>query len=196
MIEAIRWSSLALWLVWLTVYWKGGRDLISGLMRSFHSSRSRYDTFLILGIVVLSNVMLWTGYLVATGRIEGQLLLSSVPLSTVGGALILGGGLGTFYCRQRLGGSWSAQTALAIDHKLVDSGPYRFVRHPIYSFACAMTLGTTLVFLTWWNVLAAMAVLGLYVLKALKEEETLAEGLPGYRDYQQRVRYRIVPWMW
>ena len=196
MAQVIRWSSLAVWLVWLIVYWRGGIDLISGLVRSVRSSLSRYEAFLILGIVILSNLLLWTGYLITTGRIEDQLSRYAKLLSTIGEVLILAGAIGTFYCRQRLGGLWSARTVLLLDHTLVDSGPYRLVRHPIYGFACVMTLGTVMVFMTWWNVLAGVLVVASYALRALEEEKMLTVGLPGYRDYQQRVRYRLAPWIW
>ncbi|MBN1584659.1 MAG: isoprenylcysteine carboxylmethyltransferase family protein, partial [Anaerolineae bacterium] len=82
------------------------------------------------------------------------------------------------------------------NHRLVDHGAYQVVRHPIYGFACLKSLGTVLAFPTWWNALAGGMAVTLYVLKGLEEEKLLADGLPGYRDYQRRVRYRIAPWIW
>ena len=49
--------------------------------------------------------------------------------------------------------------------------------------------------MTWWNVLAGMLVIACYAVKALSEEKLLANGLPEYAEYQQRVRYRIAPWL-
>ena len=196
MIQMIRWSSLVIWLFWLIVYWRGGPGLTSGLVSCFRAPAFRYDALLILGIVLLSNVLLWTGYLVTSGRLEEPLSLYSKSLSLAGGLMILVGAVGTIWCRRQLGELWSARTALLANHRLVDSGPYRFVRHPIYGLACVMTLGTVLVFRTWWNVLAGMMIVALYVLKSLEEERLLAQDLPGYREYQHRVRYRIAPWIW
>jgi len=192
----IRWLSLAAWLIWLIVYWRGGVGLASSLARAFRTPASRRDALLILGIIVLSNVMLWTGYLIARGRIEEQLLPCPEWLPKVGSVLIAIGAIGTLYCRRQLGGSWSAQSTLLADHKLVDSGAYRVVRHPIYGFASTMSVGTIMVFPTWWNVAAGILMACLYVIKGLVEEKLLADKLPGYREYQQRVRYRIAPWIW
>ena len=91
---------------------------------------------------------------------------------------------------------WSAWTVLSADHTVVDGGPYQHVRHPIYAFACLQSIGTVMVFPTWWNVVAGILMVALYVTKALREERVLLSLLPGYRAYQQRVRYRIAPWIW
>jgi protein-S-isoprenylcysteine O-methyltransferase Ste14 len=154
------------------------------------------DALLILGIVALSNLLLWTGYLITRAYIEVDLLVCATPVTIVGGLAVLAGTIGTMVCRQQLGRLWSAQTMLLADHWVVESGAYRVVRHPIYACACLMTVGTVLVFATWWNILAGALVLILYGAKATREERALAAGLPGYRAYQKRVRYRLAPWIW
>jgi protein-S-isoprenylcysteine O-methyltransferase Ste14 len=196
MIQIVRWLSLLVWLSWLIVYWRGGTGLVSGIIRSLRSPSSARDGWLILGIVLFSNVLLWTGYFIARGRIDVRWLFLPEPFSIAGAAMVAIGAMGTIYCRQQLGGLWSAQTVLLANHRLVDHGAYQVVRHPIYGFACLKSLGTVLVFPTWWNALAGGMAIVLYVLKGLEEEKLLAAGLPGYREYQQRVRYRIAPWIW
>jgi protein-S-isoprenylcysteine O-methyltransferase Ste14 len=201
---ALRSLSLIVWLVWLLVYWRGGFDLVAAITRSLRARPSRERSIYsargaglcIMGIVLLSCVMLATGYLIARGRIEDPMPQMLFPLALAGAAMILAGAAGTLYCRYHLGRLWSASAVLLIDHRVVDTGPYRLVRHPLYAFSCLMSLGTALVFLTWWNALAAVLMVGLYLFKMIEEERLLAQGLPGYREYQQQVRYRIAPRIW
>jgi len=88
-----------------------------------------------VGIVLLANVLLWTGYLITRGRIEPPFPVCAGPLSAVGALLVAAGAAGTFYCRLQMRGLWNARTVLAAGHRVIDSGPYRLLRHPIYSFA-------------------------------------------------------------
>ncbi len=196
LVAVVRWVSLIVWLVWLVAYWRGGLDLVSGIARSLRPPSPRYGAVYILGIVLLANVMLVTGFLTTTGQIADPLPRPWYPLVIVGTLLIVVGAAGTAYCRYILGRLWSPDAVVLADHKVVDSGPYRLVRHPLYTSTCVMTLGTALVFPAWWNLLAAVAMVGLFVSKMQEEEILLARGLPAYREYQQRVRYRIAPWIW
>jgi protein-S-isoprenylcysteine O-methyltransferase Ste14 len=101
-----------------------------------------------------------------------------------------------FHCRTVLGSFWTAETALTNQHQVVDEGPYGVVRHPIYSFAILMYAGVGLTFFSWWNcLLAGLVVLG-YFLKSNVEDQFLKENLPGYGEYSQRVKQRIIPGVW
>ena len=195
MIDIIRWSSLLIWLLWLILYWGAGVGLISNFLRAFQSNRFFYDRYFIIGLVLLSNIILWSGYFLLSDRIAPSLLPDS-PLVLAGGPLVFVGALGTFWCRRQMRDSWSAHTALVENHRLVDSGPYRVVRHPIYAFACLMTVGTVMVFPLWWNVIAGAGMITLYVFKLQFEERMLIRELAGYRDYRQQVRYRLLPYIW
>jgi protein-S-isoprenylcysteine O-methyltransferase Ste14 len=195
-VTVVRWLTLFIWLLWLVIYWRGGAGLLQGLLRAFRRQVSSLDGLLILGIILLSNALLWTGYFITRGHISAALPDHAAPLSAGGALLVAVGSVGTIYCRRQLGGLWNAETVLLANHRLVDRGAYQVVRHPIYAFACLMGLGTILVFPTWWNVLAGSAMVGLYVAKSLHEEHILAAGLGGYREYQERVRYRFAPYIW
>ena len=192
----VRWAVLFIWLVWLAVYWRGGPGLVKGLLNSFRSSLFRYDGLLILGIVLFSTVMLWSGVLITVGAFAYPQGWSVSLFTWAGAALILTGAAGTMVCRYQLGEFWNVKAELYENHQVVDRGLYRMVRHPIYAFACLKTAGTLLVFMTWWTVLAGLLVIACYTMKALSEERLLENGLPGYAEYQQRVRYRIAPWIW
>ena len=81
-------------------------------------------------------------------------------------------------------------------HRPITHGPYRFVRHPMYVGAILSFLGTPLLLGTWWAFIpAGIASIAMIVRTAL-EDATLQAELPGYADYAQRTRYRLLPGMW
>ena len=81
-------------------------------------------------------------------------------------------------------------------HRVVDSGPYALVRHPMYSGAIVFFVGASLLLGSWWGVAMAPLFMVLFAVRAGIEERALIEGLPGYADYVARVRYRLLPGLW
>ena len=81
-------------------------------------------------------------------------------------------------------------------HQVVSTGPYAFVRHPMYSGAILYFLGIALLLGSWYAVGIAVALIALFGLRAVWEEQTLIDELPGYAAYAQRVRYRLIPGLW
>ena len=82
-------------------------------------------------------------------------------------------------------------------HQVIDTGPYRFVRHPGYaSTIFGPIIGMPLLLGSWWAFLpAVLSALGVIVRTAL-EDHTLQRELPGYAEYAQRTRYRLLPGIW
>ena len=78
-------------------------------------------------------------------------------------------------------------------HVVCDSGPYRIVRHPGYAGIIPPLLGIVLAFGSVWTLIPAAVALIIAVIRTVLEDQTLQEELPGYRDYAQRVRYRLIP---
>jgi protein-S-isoprenylcysteine O-methyltransferase Ste14 len=78
-------------------------------------------------------------------------------------------------------------------HQVVSSGPYAFVRHPMYSGIMLFFFGVPLLLGSWWGAAIAPIFAVLFAVRAGIEERALIEGLPGYADYAARVRYRLVP---
>ena len=81
-------------------------------------------------------------------------------------------------------------------HQVISTGPYAFVRHPMYSGAILYFLGIALLLGSWYAVGIAVALIALFGLRAVWEEQTLIDELPGYAAYAQRVRYRLIPGLW
>ncbi|HET7886635.1 MAG TPA: isoprenylcysteine carboxylmethyltransferase family protein [Bradyrhizobium sp.] len=81
-------------------------------------------------------------------------------------------------------------------HHVISSGPYGFVRHPMYSGAVLFLVGIALLLGSWWGVAMTPIFAVIFAVRTGIEEETLMTGLPGYADYAARVRYRLVPGVW
>ena len=81
-------------------------------------------------------------------------------------------------------------------HRVIDTGPYAFVRHPMYSGAVLYFAAIALLLGSWWGLALSPVFFVLFSIRAGLEERALASGLPGYADYLARVRYRLVPGLW
>ena len=79
---------------------------------------------------------------------------------------------------------------------VISTGPYAFVRHPMYSGALVMLLGTPLALASWWGLIAFVVMVAVIVIRLLDEEKLLLANLPGYAEYLTRVRYRLMPYVW
>jgi protein-S-isoprenylcysteine O-methyltransferase Ste14 len=80
--------------------------------------------------------------------------------------------------------------------KVVTSGPYRYMRHPMYAGALLFFLGAPLLLGSWWGLAVAPLMVVVLGIRAVLEERTLIAELEGYGDYAARVRYRLVPGVW
>jgi protein-S-isoprenylcysteine O-methyltransferase Ste14 len=78
-------------------------------------------------------------------------------------------------------------------HVVCDSGPYRIVRHPGYAGNVPPLLGIALAFSSVWTLIPGAVALIITVIRTALEDQTLQDDLPGYREYAQRVRYRLIP---
>jgi protein-S-isoprenylcysteine O-methyltransferase Ste14 len=81
-------------------------------------------------------------------------------------------------------------------HKVVSSGPYRYVRHPMYSAFIPFMVGTPLLLGSWYGVLLGLGFMVVLARRAVLEESTLREELQGYAYYMTQVKYRILPYIW
>jgi len=81
-------------------------------------------------------------------------------------------------------------------HRVIDSGPYAFVRHPMYSGAVLYFVAIALMLGSLWGLALTPVFFVLFSIRAGLEERALTGGLPGYADYVARVRYRLVPGVW
>lgn len=81
-------------------------------------------------------------------------------------------------------------------HAVVSRGPYRLVRHPSYAGGLLATIGIPLLLNSLWALIPASVVVALTIARTALEDRTLQNELPGYTEYAQRTRYRLVPGVW
>ena len=79
---------------------------------------------------------------------------------------------------------------------MISDGSYAVVRHPMYSGALLLILGTPLLLGSWWGLALSPVLILLFAVRAVLEERTLMVELPGYVGYAARVRYRLIPGVW
>lgn len=80
--------------------------------------------------------------------------------------------------------------------RVISTGPYAYVRHPMYVGASFYFLSIGLLLGSWWGFAAAFILIGILCIRIPIEEKTLRAGLRGYDDYAERVRYRLMPLVW
>jgi protein-S-isoprenylcysteine O-methyltransferase Ste14 len=119
------------------------------------------------------------------------------PPAIVVAALILSLGSYLWILRVFLENRWAGRTVETWDdQKVVDTGPYAIVRHPMYTGVIALMLVTPIALGSYWGIAGALVYIPVLVLRVRNEEEVLLRDLSGYSDYRARVRYRIVPFVW
>jgi len=90
----------------------------------------------------------------------------------------------------------SAIIEVGVEQKTITTGPYALVRHPMYIGALVMLLGVPLALGSWWGLFTIIPMALVMVWRLLDEEKFLAKNLAGYSEYQNKVRYRLLPFIW
>jgi protein-S-isoprenylcysteine O-methyltransferase Ste14 len=90
----------------------------------------------------------------------------------------------------------SATIEVAENQKVISTGPYALVRHPMYASALLYLVGTPLALGSYWGLLAVGFMMSFLIWRLVEEEKFLAKNLPGYVEYQEQVRHHLVPYVW
>jgi protein-S-isoprenylcysteine O-methyltransferase Ste14 len=85
---------------------------------------------------------------------------------------------------------------VAEDQKVISTGPYRIVRHPMYAGALLMLFFTPLVLDSYWAIICVIPLSVSIAARAIDEEKFLIKNLSGYEEYCQKVQYRLIPLIW
>jgi protein-S-isoprenylcysteine O-methyltransferase Ste14 len=118
------------------------------------------------------------------------------PLITLGGDVLILLGFAGILLVFKENSFTSATIELASDQRVISSGPYAVVRHPMYAAALLMLSGLPIALGSWWGLLVIAAILPALIWRLLDEERFLAMNPSGYREYQDKVRYRLLPMVW
>ena len=119
----------------------------------------------------------------------------SVPLTLAGLVLTLLGYLSTLHLFRT--NSYAARVVeVENEQKVISTGPYARIRHPMYASVMVFYLCSPLALGSWWAMIPSLFIIPLLMIRILDEEKELAEHLEGYREYMRKVRYRLIPGIW
>ena len=122
---------------------------------------------------------------------------SQVPTTvTVVGDILVAVGLGVAMLVVAQNGYAAANITVESGQTLVSTGLYGLVRHPMYSGSVVMMVGVPLALDSYWGLVFVIPALVALALRIRDEEELLQQQLSGYREYEQQVHYRLVPFVW
>jgi protein-S-isoprenylcysteine O-methyltransferase Ste14 len=150
-------------------------------------------------IVILVLFSLWMSQYVVIGLDAMRFRWSEVPLwLQVAGGLAIAFGLYAFHVVLETNTFAAPVVKIQSErkHQVISTGPYAYVRHPMYAGAVPLIVGTPLLLGSWYGLIWAAAMIALLGFRAVLEEDTLKAELEGYDAYAARVRYRLVPKVW
>jgi protein-S-isoprenylcysteine O-methyltransferase Ste14 len=176
---ALEYAVPGLWVAWLLYWWAAARDVKVTRRRETIASR--------LGHVLPLVIAAW---MIAASRLPadllgGRFLPATLPVYLFGVAVLAAGLAFTVWARVVLGRNWSGTVTLKEGHELIRSGPYRFVRHPIYTGLLVAFAGSAIA-RGEWRGLVALAIAFFALWRKLKLEErwlgeTFGEAYERYR---------------
>jgi protein-S-isoprenylcysteine O-methyltransferase Ste14 len=179
----------ALWIAWIAVWVISARSVKETERQETDVTRLGYS------LPLWAAAFLLVAGSVPLGILDERFVAHSawLPLAAT---ILTAIGLGfAIWARFHLGSNWSARVTVKRDHDLIRSGPYRFVRHPIYTGLLVAFLGTALLIGEWRGLVALVLVLGSFWSKLRLEERWMAETFgAAYRDYKAKVA-ALIPFL-
>ena len=146
-------------------------------------------------VVKLSGLMFLTGFILAGLDFRFGWLVLPGWVSTVGAVLFLLSYL--MYAEVLRENTYLSRTIeVQENQKVIDTGLYGIVRHPMYSATLVLFLSMPLVLGSLISFVVFLAYPLIIAKRIRNEEKVLEEGLPGYKEYKQKVQYRLIPYIW
>jgi protein-S-isoprenylcysteine O-methyltransferase Ste14 len=179
-----------------TATWLGRHNpaLLEDRMTFMKPTVRRWDKALMLGALPI-----YAAFLVVPGLDAVRFRWTDVPAAAQAVAFAaMAGSLAVLFLVMRENTFLSRVVEVQRDrgHRVISTGPYAVIRHPMYAAVIVLYLATPLALGSLWGILPAAACGGVLVLLLLREEETLNAELDGYADYTRRVRHRLCPGVW
>jgi len=171
-----------LWLLWLAYWFIAGRNVKATQRHESLASRASHIVPLIIGVILLWSEKLRAGFL------SNKIFPPSEELYLAGVCLVALGLAFTVWARIHLGRNWSGTVTVKQDHELVRDGPYRHVRHPIYTGLLLAFIGCALARDEWRGVLGIAIIYAGFWRKLKLEERWMTEQFgEAYRRYITEV---------
>jgi protein-S-isoprenylcysteine O-methyltransferase Ste14 len=147
--------------------------------------------------VIMSFASLAYIGLIVVPALDHRLAWSRMPavVSVIGDVFVALGFLAVFFVFKE--NTFSSATIEATsDQRVISTGPYAMIRHPMYAGGLILLLGIPIALGSWWDLLLFGAVLPAIIWRLMDEERFLARNLSGYAEYQTIVRHRLIPLVW
>jgi protein-S-isoprenylcysteine O-methyltransferase Ste14 len=147
--------------------------------------------------VIMTLVLIGFVLLIVVPGFDRRWHWSSVPgwLAILANLLVVLGLLGTAVVLRQ--NAYAASTIrVEAGQPVASTGLYAIVRHPMYSAALLMLVFTPLALGSYWSLLLIVPMIGVLAWRLLDEERFLVRNLPGYAEYRERTRYRLIPGVW
>lgn len=147
--------------------------------------------------VIISIAFLAAGATIVVSALDFRFGWSSVPAAvSVAGDVLVVVGLGIAMLVVVQNSYAAANIKVEAGQELVSTGMYSVVRHPMYFGNVVMLIGIPLALGSYWGLLFVIPALAVLAVRILDEEKLLTQDLAGYRDYKERVHFRLVPYVW
>lgn len=117
----------------------------------------------------------------------------NIPLLAFGGDLLFAAGMYLYFLVYRANSFAAATVEIAHDQRVISSGPYAIVRHPLYVALLTLALSIPLALGSIWGLVFLVPIVVVVVWRLLDEEALLVKSLPEYSEYQRQTRWRLIP---
>lgn len=147
------------------------------------------------GVIACSGLMFLVGFVVA--GLDHRFGWSQMPLPVTVGAAVLFLASYALYAEVMRENAYLSRTIRVEEgQKVVDTGLYGIVRHPMYMATILLFLMMPLILGSWYALIVFAFYPAIIIVRLKEEEKLLTRELPGYAEYKKKVRYRIIPFIW
>lgn len=178
----------AMWLIF-TLYWLWGWRRVKGAQRKEAILPRLVKYWLPLAIAIL---LIGPGDWFGSSWLHARMYPTSAVIAVLGALLTMLGVAFACWARYVLGRNWSSVVQVKQDHELIQSGPYRWVRHPIYTGLLLAFLGTAMAIGEWRGLICVVIVAVSFWFKLKLEERWMRDNFGvAYENYMQRTKALI-----
>ena len=147
------------------------------------------------GVVALSGLCFLGGFVIS--GLDFRFGWSTVPLGVIiEASVILLGSYALYAEVMRENAYLSRKIEIQEGQKVIDTGLYGIVRHPMYAVTIWLFLSIPIVLGSWWALICFLPYIPIIVVRIINEEKLLESELDGYAEYKKRVKYRLIPFIW
>lgn len=191
------WAFLLTFIIYVSVLmWRLSKvnpELL--IERNLPSDKAETWDRIVMGIYTVILVIL----LIVSALDGGRYIWSAIPLGVQMIGWILLTVAGVIVWHVMMTNAYLSSWARIQDDRgqvVIQEGMYRRIRHPMYLGIIICFLGIPLILNSWWAMIPSIVIIGLFVYRTYREDQMLIDGLAGYTEYTQKVRYKLLPGIW